>query len=179
MENASLLRLEPAGKKDKKYLKALYKRAFPRAERKPFYMFGKKSVFLYIIKYDGAPAGLMAGCEFKDMLFIDYFAIDESMRGKGLGGQALSLLFSRFPGRRIFLEIEDPEIPSDNGEQRLRRRTFYLKNGFEVSDLKILLCGVQMLILCAGGNVNFNEYVSVYEKAYGRFFTRLLHLEEI
>ena len=103
MENASLLRLEPAGKKDKKYLKALYKRAFPRAERKPFYMFGKKSVFLYIIKYGGAPAGLMAGCEFKDMLFIDYFAIDESMRGKGLGGQALSLLFSRFPGSRIFL----------------------------------------------------------------------------
>ena len=40
MENTSLLRLEPAGKKDKKYLKALYKRAFPRAERKPFYMFG-------------------------------------------------------------------------------------------------------------------------------------------
>ena len=103
MENTSLLRLEPAGKKDKKYPKALYKRAFPRAERKPFYMFGKKSVFLYIIKYDGAPAGLMAGCEFKDMLFIDYFAIDESMRGKGLGGQALSLLFSRFPDRRIFL----------------------------------------------------------------------------
>ena len=101
------------------------------------------------------------------------------MRCKWLGGQALSILFSRIPGSRIFLEIEDPEIPSDNKEQRLRRRTFYLKNGFEVSDLKTLLCGVQMLILCAGGNVDFNEYVGVYQKAYGRFFTRLLHLEKV
>ena len=42
-----------------------------------------------------------------------------------------------------------------------------------------MLCGVQMLILYAGGNVDFNEYVSVYQKAYGRFFTRLLHLEKI
>ena len=60
------------------------------------------------------------------LALVDYFAVDKTERGTGIGSLALSLIRSELK-KPILLEIE----PADGDENSFpsRRRRFYLKNG--------------------------------------------------
>lgn len=117
-----------------KNIQALYLAAFPAAERKSFSMILKKQAegsvdILSIEEDDGRFLGLAILAHAGDLSLLDYFAVSPESRGKGTGGAAFELLKARHANRRFFLEIEDVSVPSDNAEQRLRRRAFYLRHG--------------------------------------------------
>ena len=102
----------------------------------------------------------------KDIVLLDYFAVSPTRRGQGVGSEVLKLLTQRYQGKRILLEIEDPEEPCKNQKDRLRRKAFYLRNGLTVQDYKVWLFGIKMLILTNGTTVSYEEYHEIFEAVF-------------
>ncbi len=160
---------------DKKSLyeiRPLYERAFPQSEKKPFSLIAHKAYkgqleVLKIHDDDGTYVGFFIVVLGKDALLLDYFAITELARGKGIGTKALLLLSAHYSSKRVIIEIEDPGVPSDNAEAREKRLTFYSRNGFVIND-KITLFGVDMLLLSLNGKVDFDEYKAVFVGVFGK-----------
>jgi len=157
-------------KQNRKLLKKLYQTAFPRSEKKPYLLIERKcregSMERMAIEEDGQFLGLAITILHKDIVLLDYFAVSPESRGKGIGSAILKELTVRYPGKRILLEIEDPEEPCKNREDRLRRKAFYLRNGLTVQNYKVWLFGVKMLILTLGGSVTFEEYHETYAEVF-------------
>lgn len=152
-------------------LRALYEKTFPRSEKKPFFVIRRKQrkgtmEILSVEDANGDFLGFAITILHKDIVLLDYFAISPTCRGQGIGTKVLALLEERYAGKRILLEIEDPDEPADNTAERLRRREFYLRNGLTIQDYKVWLFGVKMLILTNRSTVTFEEYHEIFEQVF-------------
>lgn len=163
--------LHPDDQARKKQIETLYLNAFPKCERKPFYIICQKSregvTDILSIEEDDQFLGLAITINYEDKVLLDYFAMDDKKRGKGYGSSALKALAQYYEGRRMIIEIETTTQEADNLEERIRRKRFYHKNG--ITDLGFMadLFGVRMEILSNGTAVTFDEYLELYVETYG------------
>ena len=156
-------------------IRTLYESAFPECEKKPFWLIRVKNkqgkADMWYLKEDGVFVGLAITMNHKNLVLLDYFAIDEKRRGNGIGSKALKALQTYYSGRQFFLEIESVYEESDNLEERKRRKEFYLKNDMTPMQIMVHLFGTNMEVLGYGCKINFEEYISVYSYAYGKKFS--------
>ncbi|ORX83330.1 hypothetical protein BCR32DRAFT_267065 [Anaeromyces robustus] len=118
-------------------IEKLYKEAFPSKERQNFWSLQRRVKkgkaeqwnfydndiwvgWSYIIKIKG-----------KNYIYLYYFAINSSLRGKGYGTKALKLLLEKYKDYKIILALEDWREESDDHEQRIKRHEFYLHCGMK------------------------------------------------
>ena len=87
------------------------------------------------VEEKGEFVGILISSFSKDLVLIEYFAINPNQRGGGIGSKVLQLVKKRYQGRRIMLEIETP----DGEEIKARREEFYKRNGFQLLTLDELL----------------------------------------
>ena len=168
---------------DLNLIEKLYLNAFPANERKPFPVILEKcrEGSMQILKIENEVhdfIGLVIMILHKDLAILDYFAVDETQRNKGFGSQVLTLLNERYTNYRMILEIENPDDPSDNTAERIRRKGFYLRNGMVLMPFEVDLFGVKMLILTNGGNVCFDEYHDIFVHVFSPLISdkiRLIH----
>lgn len=88
-----------------------------------------------------------------DAVLLDYFAVDASLRGKGIGSKFLKELSgdpTRFPSRWIFIEVESVESAQNEEEAAIRekRQRFYTQCGASLTQIYALLFSVEYRILC-------------------------------
>ncbi len=157
----------------KKYMKEiqqLYDTAFPEEER---YLDFKSTVK----QMEGSRAGLKYGelvafgdgeedmtffvgfvmvlfCG--DIVHLYYFAIDEKLRGRRYGEQALNLIKARYENKNIWLSVERPDEMAENQQQRLMRKKFYYRNGFQDTGINVEKNGCQLEMMSADGTIDFN-----------------------
>ena len=157
-------------KENIKKLKKLYERTFPRAEKKPFSLIRrlekKGKTKIYAAEEGGEFLGLAIMILHADVALLDYLAIEESKRDKGIGGQVIETLKAIYKDSKFILEIEDTEKDIPEREIRLRRKKFYLSHGLSVMPYKICLFGVDMEVLCYGDTIDFEEYHAVYSNVF-------------
>lgn len=149
----------------------LYEDAFPASEKKPFqFILQKRETgnfeILEIVDESGVFCGLAIMMLYENLVLLDYFAIAPECRGNGVGSAALKLLQERYAGRKFMLEIEstvggEQTLPDVEKHARLRRKSFYLRNGMRPMDFGVDLFGVEMEILVCGESVTYEEYYSV------------------
>ena len=147
----------------------LLSNAFPASEKKPFeFILQKRETGSFeiweIADESGAFCGLAIMMLYKDLALLDYLAIASECRGTGVGSVALKLLQERYAGRKFMLEIESTvgiKETADEKQNRLRRKSFYLRNNMRPMDFCVDLFGVEMEILVCGESVTFEEYYSV------------------
>ncbi len=154
-------------------IESLYYISFPDNERKPFNLILDKckSDDMEVIAITGDNdefLGLAITVLYKDIVILDYFAISMEQRGKNIGSEALRHIFNTYKNKRLLLEIEDPDVLSENQIERIRRKSFYLKNNMTVMPYKVDLLGVQMEILTYNCFVSFEEYHSVFENVFDK-----------
>lgn len=139
---------------------ALMERNFPSNEQMPFSILlhrgGGASRFLAFYE-DGVFCGFVSLLTWKDITHILYLAVDEDRRGRGLGSQALELVRREYPGHRIIADIEAPGS-GPNREQRLARKSFYLKNGYRQSGISYQWRGEDYEILVQGDDISRREF---------------------
>jgi len=156
----------------------LYRRAFPRCERKPFWLIWRTKrrgqTDVWYLEDEKGFVGFAATVNSKDLVLLDYFAIDNGKRGCGNGSKALQLLQKQYADKRLFLEIESVYEDSDNPEERKRRKQFYLSNGMTEMQVKVQLFGVNMELLGYNCKVDFASYYSVYMDVYGKKISRFI-----
>ena len=154
----------------------LYRKAFPKYERKPFKVIvnthKRGNADVWYIKNGNKFAGLAITLNTKDLVLLDYFAIDSRLRGQGLGSKSLKALFRTYVNQRFFLEIESVFDPCDNLDERLRRKHFYLQNGMTEMKIMVNLFGTKMEVLGHNCQLTYEEYSSVYANNYVPDFTK-------
>ncbi|MDO4300412.1 MAG: GNAT family N-acetyltransferase [Clostridia bacterium] len=157
-------------------IKKLYISAFPKVERKPFWLMmlnqkrGKMKIFY--LSDNNEFAGLAVMAEHNDRALLLYFAIAENKRDCGYGSKALKMLMKRYEKKRFYLEIESTKKECENKEIRLRRKSFYIKNGMAETGLNVNLFGVEMEVLSNGALLGYDEYIEPYEKNFGKWIRR-------
>lgn len=165
------MQLVQANKEQLKQIKALYKSAFPREERPPFWVLTRNArkgrVEILAIEEDGF-GGLVITAQHKDLVLLQFFAVSPEKRGAGIGSKSLSVIRERYPDKRFFLEIETLKEDADNYEERVRRKRFYLRNGMHETSMVVLLFGVELEILTDGSEVSYEEYQELYRQILGK-----------
>lgn len=83
-------------------------------------------------------------------VYVFFLAIDPAWRSHGYGAAVLDELRKRYAGRQLVLDIEPLDSAAPNYEQRLRRKNFYLRNGFRESGCFFKYCGMCFEVLFDG-----------------------------
>jgi ribosomal protein S18 acetylase RimI-like enzyme len=109
---------------------------------------------------------LFASCYlFDDYFYLEHFAVDPALRGRGLGGLAMRALMARYPGKRLVLEV-DPN-PADGGERRI---AFYQRLGLVMNPR-----GLERVSFVKNGEPVFLRIMSAGRALTDEEFARLEH----
>ena len=151
----------------------LYEESFPRTERFPFNYVMKRSQkenIKFDIFYDEDKfIGLSYIIIEKNIVFLLYFAVNNKYRGKGYGTEILKQLKEKYKNYIILLEVEKVEKDSNNYEQRVRRKSFYEKNGFYGTN-KFIKEGPNVFeIMTSETNIFLNN--ELFRKIYKKMFS--------
>lgn len=117
-----------------KQVQSLFLSAFPKEERPPFRLLKRRAAQgrgdMLCAKEDDAFVGFAYMICHDDLAYLFFLAVDEGQRGKGYGSAILSAIKERYAQCRIFLAREMLDPSASNIDQRVKRRAFYLRNGF-------------------------------------------------
>jgi len=161
------------------------KKDFPPDELKPLRMIKKSlknNAYLCIGLFDGETlcgyayfvVNRAEACSY----LLDYFAIESSRRGKGLGSQFLSMLKEITAEAEYFLcESENPDYSKDEKECSLmqRRINFYLRSGFTDTGVTVKLFGVEYRILEFIKTHDSSDVRKSYDSIYRSILPALMH----
>lgn len=154
--------------------KEIYLEAFPRRERKPFFALkhsvksGKSQLFIAI--EENILLGFVAVVPYQNMVMVDYLAVSGEIRSKGTGSRIIQEVLKLFADKKIVLLIERLDNCTENNEQRISRKRFYIKNGFTESDIFIHGASGDMEVLNYGGRISPADYLNLQKYALGKLF---------
>lgn len=148
--------------------KRLYHRAFPKKERLPWWVLRlmtlHKDVKLNAYYCDEDFVGFTHTTVAKDILFIMFFAVNESLRGKGHGSAILEYLKINNQDKTIILNVEPLDDHAENAQERVLRMRFYEKNGFYDTEYHIAEVGGVFRVLSTKPVLDTNAYLRVFRK---------------
>ena len=137
-------------------IEKLYLNSFPKSERFPFWILKESSKSdnsnLSAIIVDNVYVGMCYMVNCMDAYYIMYFAIEPNLRNKKYGSEILKNLKEKY--KILFLSIE-----KSNDDIGLKRRNFYLKNGFHETNKYYEDNGVCYEILCTDDKYEINDKV--------------------
>jgi len=116
---------------DERAAELLYTAAFPPEERRPWdgilhpqSPYGPQLSIIRISYPDSAPrfAGIITVWEFETLRYIEHFAIDDCLRGSGIGADALRAVLAASP-KPVVLEVEPPADDNPMAARRIFART--------------------------------------------------------
>lgn len=116
-------------------IKEIYETSFPKSEKFPFWILKQcnkeNNVRLdAIIDHDTDKIiGIRFLIFYDDIVYLMYVAIDKKYRNKGFGSLVLRDLVLRQADTSVLLCIEKPSI-CEKENIKVRRKDFYLRNGF-------------------------------------------------
>ena len=136
-------------------IKQLYQTAFPEDEQIPWddllRLIGEMGLD-FTAYYEGEDfVGFTIVYPRPSFSWFWYFAVREDLRGKGYGQQILIQVVGHYRGQSLVMDIESTRQESaDNREIRRRRQAFYLRNGFQETNLFRGWSGIEYTILMLG-----------------------------
>lgn len=162
--------------------KILMKKDFPKNELKPLSIIKKEISRNEYICYGIYDNSVLCGYAFfvvrindngtKNYL-LDYFAVTEAERNKGIGSVFLELLINQLSDADIIIcEAENPAYAVNDEDRNMRQRrvNFYLRNGFTNTGVSAQLFGVEYMILEVNKNSehSLEEIKHFYNDAYSK-----------
>lgn len=143
-------------------VRKMYLDAFPPAERMPFPMMVAMSKLWntdFLEFPDGdTPCGFAYLAHNRQLVFIMFLAVDQALRSKGYGSAILHEIRRRYPNKKIIVSIEPCDAMAPDHALRVRRKTFYCRNGYRETAYRIRLSGVEQEILIRNGSFDKKEF---------------------
>ena len=171
MSNVDFLKIDDNKNCSKKVIK-LYSEAFPKDERIPIWLLkilSRKNKAKFYGIYDNEKfVGLIYNIFYKDIVFVFYLAIDKEARGQGYGTKVLESIKQKYRNYRIILCIEPVDKNSNNYEQRIKRKNFYIKNGFKDANYIIKEKNIIYEMLYYNKDVTLKEFQELMKNYFGR-----------
>ena len=148
----------------------LYCSAFPEEERLPF----RRMTMLSLLKpsvdllayYE---ADLFCGFSFTVVtgryLYINFFAVDPALRGKGYGSRMAALLREKYPKAAV-CEVKAPKDSAVDQDPDVKRIRFWEGTGFDFFDGAYTITnphGVKYLVGTTDGSFDRDAYRSIFD----------------
>ncbi len=131
--------------------------AFPLSERMSFdeiFEFASDTNTDVLGIYDGKkPIGFVVLLKNKECGYIYFLAIDSHVRSKDYGSMAIQKLLEVYSDLQLVLDFEVLDENAENNAQRIRRKNFYLRNGFHETGNYTMLCEGRFEVVCSGGEL--------------------------
>lgn len=150
-------------------IKHLYTASFPAHERRPLLPLlqdqtghGEILAFYEQSQFCGFACLLTSG----NISHIIYFAIEEALRHKGYGTAILHKISELKNNHRIIVDIETENIMLENNLQRIKRKQFYLRNGFIETEVNYHWRNESYEILSFGGTITTKDFHTFWETIY-------------
>ena len=148
----------------------LYFEAFPEEERLPFRRMVllsllKPSVDLFAYYDDQRFCGFSFTVNTRRYLYINFFAVDPSLRGKGCGSRMAALLREKYPATAI-CEVKAPLEDAATYAEDLQRIRFWERCGFDFLDGRHPSTnphGVKYLVGTTDGSFDRDAYRAVFD----------------
>lgn len=149
-------------------IKEIYESSFRKEDRMPFLLMLIMSYLnstQFVSFRDGDTiCGFVYMATIKKITFVMFFAVDEHIRSKGYGSHILSKIQSLYPDNKIIITIERCDSNVKNIDERLRRRRFYLNNGYIQTGYMVKLGNQEQEILMKNGEFNKREFILFFLK---------------
>ena len=107
---------------------------------------------------DDTFVGFMVVQTHKNLAYLFFLAIDSSFRAKGYGRCAIETLRLLYPDKKQVVDFEMLDEAAPNNKQRIKRRQFYLKNGYKETGLFLSYLGVDYEVFCMGSDFEPQEF---------------------
>ena len=98
---------------------------------------------------NGEPAGFLCVRYYSGIQYLAFLAVRRDLRSRGIGGQAVRTLISLHPDRKTIVEYEAPGRDCAADDIRVRRKGFYLRNGFYDTGWNTFYDGTEFEIGCS------------------------------
>lgn len=93
-----------------------------------------------------------------DMAYLFFLAISPENRSKGYGSAILAILSEKYKSFQFTVDFEMVDEQVLNVEQRIRRKEFYLRNGFKETGHFLTYFGVSYEVLCKNSDFDFHTF---------------------
>lgn len=167
--------------KDRETFARINDEAFPSSERMSLdeiFLFAAKTNTDVLGAYDeNIPVGFAVLVMNDKCGYVYFLAIAKNMRSKGYGGAAIRKIVEDYADLQIILDFEEITLNAENMEQRIRRKNFYLRNGFYETGHYTLMEGERFEVVCSREELNqegFRQLISVIHTYCPRFLDVLI-----
>lgn len=154
---------------------------FPPEEIRPWDMFERSFSLNFYKGYGLYDSGKLLSYAFftfsgsSGTILLDYFAVDSSLRGKGIGGKFLAQLSEMLVNKLVILEVENPAFAKNplDFSLRTRRINFYKRCGACLSGItsKVFEADFAIMYISKTGEKNDSEIYSAVKEIYSAMFT--------
>lgn len=155
------------------YIRKLLCTAFPKIEQIPlwFLLLKSKNEFADFISYfdNDKFVAFSYTITFEKTTFILYLAVDNIFQSNGYGSKILDILNKKFDGNQIVLNIEKLDETANNNIQRIKRKNFYLKNGYKETGFELVDNKVVYEVLSTDSIINIQNCIDLLRKFAGKF----------
>lgn len=153
--------------KEYRQVKQLYTRAFPKYERESWTWLLLKAKYQradFMAFYDQEQfVGFVYVIHSHGMHYILYLAVNDQVRSHGYGTRIINELRTLYPQDSLVLDIEQPDPTAANNHQRLRRLSFYKRNGFFPTPKLFKEEKVTFQVLATNKKINQHKVDQVFE----------------
>lgn len=149
---------------------ALYEQAFPANERIPLkYLLDTAHCREFLAFFDrDLFVGFLNALTDSRLTNILYLAVPDELRGQGYGSQILKQMLERHPKQKIIVDVEIVSPQKPNFAERLRRKRFYMQNGFAETSVRYAWRDEEYELLVSNGTVSQKEFSAFWERILGR-----------
>ena len=149
----------------------LYASAFPTEERGPLEALMKRAesddIELMAFYDDDVLIGFSYYTFTASYLYVLFLAVETNLRSKGYGSQILEYFEARFADCCIALDIPVEDSAASDNAQRIKRRAFYINNGFASSGLTMEEKGVTYEVLVKNGSISADDLSHAFKRLEG------------
>lgn len=158
----------------------LAKEAFPPegylAPEKLVKMAEDENFNFLVLTEDEKFIGFMAVQIYNNLSYLFFLAIASDVRSKGYGSKVIETLKEQYPNKNQVVDFEMIDETSINNQQRLKRKDFYLRNGYKETGLFLSYYGVGYEVMCMNDNFCEDEFKELMKNIQvERFQPRYFH----
>ncbi len=139
---------------------------FPQNERPPFNLLLLRTRLPdaeFLAFYEKKElCGITVTIQNDDAVLLSFLAVCEEKRSQGIGSELLKYVKKRHSGKLIVADIEALDPHAADIADRVRRKRFYIKNGFEELHAGFAYGGADYELMGIGGGFDENKLRRLY-----------------
>jgi len=95
---------------------------------------------------------------YKKMSYLFFLAVDRNFRRQGYGSKIIQKLKELYPDCNQVADFEKVDKKAENYEQRVKRKNFYLKNGYRETGKFLSYLNVDYEVMSEDNDFNFDLF---------------------